>query len=463
MTGGIGDFNVSAGKDLSGNRGGQSRPGAGAAGPEAKSASRRVPGQGNSHYIVIMNKGWEQDAPLKFHNGYLDELRNGFRLAAKVPLPEMPNFFPSGAEGEMTFQGRNVLHLDSALREQSLFAHLETLRDLVQRVADRKVAFPEFIDGLNRISLPASWRNEIVNGLFDHAEPGTELAPERKSPGLSSDIDKLMEMINQDTSGGSKLSPHLGKFLEEVGRDSTGFTLKDGAARQLHKDLVQTLEALRGSLLRHGVLADALAFMSSLQRLAKVAKGRDRQTVHLWSRVPEDPRALLVGENADEGADFAVAVVLTDPLERDPAFLRRVANLAASLDCPLLLQAPGEQIPAGDGFKALAESVEGYRTFIFSGGVASRVEGENCVFRPAALAFLEGLVSSRENVDFYVHRSLVLEDQDLVTEKGHARATDRLLDMAQVIELSAKRVNRVNGARNRTDASFPLLTAWTDS
>ncbi|MDB5104646.1 MAG: hypothetical protein JWP91_2335 [Fibrobacteres bacterium] len=468
VAGGIGDFSVSAGKDLSGNRGGESQ-----AGTQNRSAGARIAGQGNSHYIVMMKKGWEQEAPLRFHNGFLDDLRNRFRLTSKVPLPEMPDFFPTGAEGEMIFQGRNVLHLDNALREQTLFAHLENLRDLVQRVADRKITFPDFISGLNGISIPPSWRNEIVNGLFEHAAPGTTLIPEAKAPGLSSDIDRLMDMINQDNTGGSKLSPHLGRFLEEVGRDSTGFKLRDGAAKQLHKDLVQTLEALRGSLLRHGALADALGFMSTLQRLARGAKGRERQTVHLWTEVPTDPRAVLLGETADGGADFAVAVVVTDPLDREPAYLREVAGLCATLACPLLLQLPGEEFPkAVDGeaassaitaLSALAESVRKPDAYFFAGGVASRVEGENCVFRPAALAFLEGLVASRENVDFYTHRSMVLGDQDLVTEKGQARATDRLLDQTQVNALSGMRINRVNGARNRSEASFPLLTPWGDA
>ncbi len=411
-----------------------------------------------------MKKGWEQAAPLRFHNGQLDDLRNRFKLTAKVPLPEMPDFFPAGAEGEMTFQGRNVLHLDNALREQPIFSHLENLRDLVQRVADRKITFPDFITGLNGISIPPSWRNEIVNGLFEHANPGAAVVPEAKAPGLSSDIDRLMEMINQDNTGGSKLSPHLGRFLEEVGRDSTGFILRDGAARQLHKDLVQTLEALRGSLLRHGALADALGFMSSLQRLAKAAKGRERQAVHLWSEIPADPGALLIGETVDEGADFAVAVVVIDPLDRDPAFLRGAAALASGLGCALLLQLPGETLPKDHpALQVLSESVRKAETFFFAGGVASRVEGDNCVFRPAALAFLEGLVGSRENVDFYLHRSMLIGDQDLITEKGQARATDRLLDQAQITALSANRINRVNGARNRSDASFPLLTPWEDS
>jgi hypothetical protein len=410
----------------------------------------------------MLRRGWEQPAPLKFHNGYLDELRGRFRLTAQVPLPDMPHFFPAGAAGEMVFEGKDVLHVDSALRGQRLFAHLESLRDLVQRVADRKLAFPEFLSGLNALALPAEWRNEIVNGLFAHAE-NAPTAPAPKPPGISSDIDKLMDMLNQESAGGSKLSPSLSHFLDEVGRDSTGFILRDGAARELHADLVKTLEALRGSLLGHGALAESLGFLSSLQRLARLAKGRERQLVHLWSQVPDDPASLLVGENADEGGDHAVAIVVLDAQERDPAFLRQVAGLAANLDCDLLLQAPSDKIPGGDALAALGESARRRRAYFFSGGVASRVEGENCVFRPAALAFLEGLVGSRENVDYYEHRALVLEDQDLITEKGQARATDKLLDNVQWQAATQQRVNRVNGARNRSEASFPLLTAWADS
>lgn len=411
----------------------------------------------------MMKKGWEQKTPIRFHSGYMDELRDGFLLTARVPLPEMPDFFPAGAEGELSFQGRHVLHLDTALRGQPLFSHLEKLNALVRQVADRKLAFPEFLADLDRIPIPAAWRDEIVNGLFDHAGPGASPAPDPKPPGLTSDLDRLLGMLHDEETGGSKLSPHLGRFLEEVGRDSTGFTLRDGAARQLQKDLLQTLESLRGSLLRHGELSQALGFMSSVQRLARGAKGRERQTVHLWSEIPGDPASVLLGENADEGADYAVAVVLLDPTDRDPGFNRALAGMAASLRCPLLVQVPGEEIPAGDTVDSLGQNPDRKGIFFFAGGVASRVEGENCVFRPAALAFLEGLVASRENMDFYRHRAMVLEDQDVVTEKGQARASDRLLDQTQVEALAGLKINRVNGARNRSTAAFPLIAPWEDS
>lgn len=457
---GIGDFSVSAGKDLSGNRGDRSHSTQSSV--QGQSAFKRVPGRGNSHYIVLLKRGWEQEAPIRFHNGYLDELRGRFRLTAQVPLPDMPHFFPAGAAGEMTFQGKDVLHVDSALRGQRLFSHLESLRDLVQRVADRKLAFPEFLSGLNALSLPADWRNEIVNGLFSHANTAPA-APVPKAPGLSSDIDRLMDMLSHESTGGSKLSPSLSAFLDEVGRDSTGFILRDGAARELHADLVKTLEALRGNLLNHAILADALGFLSTLQRLSRLAKGRERQIVHLWSGIPDDLESLLVGENVDEGGDAAVAIVVLDAPDRDAAWLIKASNLAARLNCALLIQSTADRIPEGDPMSALSEAAPKRQTYFFSGGVASRVEGDNCVFRPAALAFLEGLVGSRENVDFYEHRAMVLEDQDLITEKGHARATDKLLDNVQWEAVARQRVNRVNGARNRTEASFPLLIPWSDS
>lgn len=451
MAGGIGDFTVATVKD---GAEGQART---AGDPRPA----RIPGRGNSHYILLLNRGWEQDGPVKFHNGYLDELRGRFRLAAKVPLPEMPDFFPPGAEGEMVFQGKDVLHLESALRGQSLFAHLEGLRDLVQRVADRKLAFPDFLAGLNRLSLPVAWRNEIVNGLFSHAESAPAANP--KPPGLSSDLDKLMDMLNRESTGGSQLSPSLSGFLAEVGRESTGFTLRDGAARQLHADLERTLASLRGSLLSQPALASALGLLSSLQRLARLAKGRERQTVHLWSGLPADPESLLIGEQANPDGEHAVAIVLLDAPARDAAFLRGAAALAERLGCPLLLQSPEDSIPAGEAMPALSGSAPKARTFFFSGGVASRVEGDNCVFRPAALAFLEGLVGSRENVDFYAHRALVLEDQDLVTRNGQAFSTDQLLDNARWDAVIRKGVNRVNGARNKGQALFPLLKSWADS
>ena len=62
-----------------------------------------------------------------------------------------------------------------------------------------------------------------------------------------------------------------------------------------------------------------------------------------------------------------------------------------------------------------------------------------------------------------MHRAMVLEDQDLITENGRARSSDRLLDQAQVDAFSGRRINRVNGARNRSVASFPLLTPWEDA
>jgi hypothetical protein len=209
-------------------------------------------------------------------------------------------------------------------------------------------------------------------------------------------------------------------------------------------------------------LAEVLGFMASLQRLARLAKGRERQMVHLWSSLPEDPEALLIGDQANEGGDHAVAIVLLDAPDRDAAWLRSAAALALRLRCPLLLQSPADAIPFGEGMQALSESASKRQAYFFSGGVASRVEGENCVFRPAALAFLEGLVGSRENVDYYIHRAMVLEDQDVIAEKGQARATDRLLDNVQWENASRQGVNRVNGARNKTSASFPLLKSWAE-
>jgi hypothetical protein len=470
MAGGIGDFSVTAGKDLSGNSGSFSerdRSSIRSTSPMDVSGPAYVPGSGNAHYIVIMKKSWEQAAPLKFHNGLLEDLKSRLKLVAKVPLPDMPHFFPQGSEGEIAFEGRHVLHVDSALREQPLFSHLETLKELVQRCVDRKVTFPEFVKSLNKIPIPATWRNDIVNGLFENAQdPGPFVPPVPKTPGLSQDLDKLMGLLNEKDTGGSRLSPQLGHFLDEVGRDSTGFTLRNGAATELHKDLTQTLAALRGSLLRQASLAETLGFIASLQRLAKSAKGRERQLIHLWSEIPEDPTSLLVGENADAAGDFAVALVLIDPWERSPAFLSQVANLAAQLKCPLLIQASGDGLssstafPEGESLEALKAFVSKPQAFFFSGGVASRVDDEACVFRPAVLAFLEGLVSSKENVAFYLHHAMHLEDQDLITEKGQARSTDRLLDQTQINALSLAKINRVNGARNQSIASFPLLTPW---
>jgi hypothetical protein len=220
---------------------------------------------------------------------------------------------------------------------------------------------------------------------------------------------------------------------------------------------------LRGSLLSQPALASVLGLLSSLQRLARLAKGRERQTVHLWSGLPADPESLLIGDQANPEGDHAVAIVLLDASDRDAAFLGGAAALAHRLGCPLLLQAPEDAIPDGEAMRAWSESAPKARTYFFSGGVASRVEGDNCVFRPAALAFLEGLVASRENADYYVHRAMVLEDQDLITRNGQACATDQLLDNARWDAVIRRGVNRVNGARNKSEASFPLLKSWADT
>jgi hypothetical protein len=456
VAGGIGDFSVNVGKDGTfGNSGNQS--------PRRKSIA--IPGgfpdDARLHYIVLAGEDWRQSVPIRFHNGHLEELKSRLDIAAKVPLPAMPGFFPPGSEGEMRFQGRHAFHPDAALREQPLFSNLESLRSLVQRCADRRVAFPEFVQEINRIPMPTSWRDEIVNGLFDHATAASQ-APGAPKGKVGEDLDRIMGMFRQEDKGGSVLSPHLGQFLEEVGRDSTGFILRDGAAKELLRDLSRTLETLRGGLLRHPPLTRALGNLASLRRLAKAAKGRERQTVHLWSDLPSDPASLLAADADGSAPDVAAALVLLDPLERDSSFLRGAAALAASLGAPLLVQLPGEEIPAGEpALEALATGRQAH-TYFFAGGVAARVDGEECVFRAAALAFLEGLVAGRETVDFYLHRAMVLEDQDIVTEKGAARSTDRLLDNVQWESAGAARVNRVNGARNRTEARFPLLRPWKD-
>lgn len=454
MAGGIGDFSVNAGKPGTSERAG--------AAPSEKPI--RIPGgipQGARTHFILLAAG-AGTTPIRFHNGQLDDMKTRLSLTTMVPLPDMPGFFPAGSHGEMRFQGRHVFHLDSALREQPLFSHLEALRALVQKVADRRVAFPDFLPEINRIPIPSDWRNEIVNGLFDHAESGAAAPPAPKSQ-VSRDLEKIMGMFQEPDGGGTALNPNLGRFLDEVGRDSTGFTLRDGAAKELLADLSRTLETLRHGMLRHGPLAATLGLMASLQRLARLAKGREKQTVHLWSEVPSDPAAILAADSDGAFPDLALAVVLLDPLDREPAFLRQAAGLAASLGAPLLLQLPGESIPADDpALAALAEGVP-ESTYFFAGGVASRVDGDACVFRPAVLAFLEGLVAARQAVETYLHRAMTLDDQDIVTEKGQARAADKLLDQAQVDALAKQRVNRVNGVRNRTEAVFPLLYPWKDA
>lgn len=460
MAGGIGDFSVSAGRNVTP---GPSDAGASAApGSKPVSIPGSIPQGARLHYIILSGAESPQPKPLRFHNGLLDGLKGDLRLTVQVPLPEMPGFFPAGAEGEMRFLGRHAFHLDSALREQPLFSHLETLRALVQKCAERKIAFPDFVPELNRIPIPTAWRNEIVNGLFDNAQDAPAAAAPAPKSKVSQDLDKIMDMFKGTETGGTALNPHLGRFLDEVGRDSTGFILRDGAARDLLADLSRTLETLRGGLLRHGPLSRTLGFLASLQRLARLAKGRERQTVHLWSEIPEDPAAVLASDSDGSSPDLALAMVLVDPLGRTPEFLSAAVKAASSLSCPLLAQLPGEEIPAADPAIEVLSGGMAPHTYFFAGGVASRVDGDACVFRPAVLAFLEGLVQGRETVDFYLHRAMELADQDIVTEKGQARATDKLLDQASVDALSKKRVNRVNGARNRTDAAFPLLYPWKD-
>lgn len=451
MAGGIGDFSVSAGKSV---------PGDAVPSPGSVSVPGTIPYGARLHYIILTAGEGQGAEPIRFHNGLLDELKGRLQVTTLVPLPDMPGFFPSGSVGEMRFQGRHAFHLDSALREQPLFSHLETLRTLVQKAADRRLAFPEFVPEINRIPIPTGWRNEIVNGLFAHASaPSAPAAPKSK---VSQDLDRLMGLFQEGDTGGTAVNPNLGRFLEEVGRDSTGFTLRDGAARELLDDLSKTLETLRHGMLRHGPLANALGYLASLQRLARLAKGREKQTVHLWSAIPDDPAAVLAADNDGAVPDMVLAIVIQDPLERTPGFLRRAGNLAATLSCPLLVQLPSEEIPAGDPALAALEAGIPQHTYFFAGGVASRVDGDACVFRPAALAFLEGLVGSRQSVDYFLHRSLILEDQDVITEKGQARAADKLLDQGAVDALAKRRVNRVNGVRNRAEAVFPLLYPWKD-
>lgn len=463
MAGGIGDFSVSAGK-----------PGGDAGAAKAAEGGRttvRIPGgipQGaRLHYIVIASAGAEPGDPLRFHNGRLDDLKTRFRLSARVPLPDLPGFFPAGAEGAMAFAGKDVFHLDSALRGQPLFSHLEALRLLVQKAAGRRLAFPEFLAEINRIPIPTEWRNEIVNGLFDNAQhPSGSTAPAAPKSKVGGDLDRILDMFREGDGGGTALNPNLGRFLDEVGRDSTGFILKDGAAQALHQDLTRTLVTLRAGLLRHGTLSAALGFLASLQRLARLAKGRDRQTVHLWTGLPSDVAAELAADGDGSAPDAVLALAVADPFARSPEFLRRVSALAARLACPLLVQLPGEAFPTdGPEAEAVAALVSGVpeHTYFFAGGVAARVDEEAHVFRPAVLAFLEGLVAAREPVAGFRHRAMALEDQDVVAEKGQARAADKLLDQAQVEALAERRINRVNGVRNRTEAVFPLLRPWKDA
>lgn len=446
MAGGIGEFSVSAGKAPERRDAQASAPGT------APRQAGPIPADAYSHYIILAPREWAQSGPLRFHNGHLDEIKNSFRLSAKVPLPDMHGFFPAGTEGEIILQGKDLLHPGSALRDQPLFSHLEALRALVQRCAERKVAFPEFVAALNKIPIQPAWRNDIVNGLFDTAPnaPALPAALARKDDGL----DRVLQMM--EIPGAAPVpNPGLARFLEEVGRDSTGFSLRESAARELAKDLASALQSLRLDLLKTPALTDALAFNASLNRLARLAKGREKQEVHLWSTLPSDPAAILAGDKMGDIRDIAQALVLLDAPRRDDAYLTAVSLLASRLGCPLLVQSASDEIPAESA--PLRDGPAASYTYFFAGGVAALSEGDACVFRPAALAFLEGLVAARESAEGYRDKAMVLEDQDVITEKGQARSSDKLLDNAAADVLRAKGINRVNGIRNRNVAVFPPL------
>ena len=407
---------------------------------------------------------WISPKPLRFHNGHLEDIKGRFRASARVPLPELPGFFPAGATGDMTFQGRDVFHLDSALRGQPLFSHLEALRILVQKAAGRRLAFPEFLSEINRIPIPAEWRNEIVNSLFDNAQ-NPPASPQADQSKVGRDLDRILEMFREGDGGGTAVNPNLGRFLDEVGRDSTGFILKDAAAQALLQDLTKTLETLRGGLLRHGTLSSALGFLASLQRLARLAKGRDRQTVHLWSDVPDDAGGCWPRTGTGPCRTWPRRWSSSTPSVAKPDSCGAWRAWRSAWNAPCSSSFPARR------FRRMAPAQRRWppwmpacRRIPISSPAASppswMATPMSSVPRP--WPSWKAWWPPRQPVSAYLHRSMVLEDQDVITEKGQARAADRLLDQSQIDALAQRRVNRVNSVRNRTEAVFPLLSPWKD-
>ncbi len=418
------------------------------------------------HYLISAPPEVMLTGPVAFNNFTRSELarslavRADFDIDLELPWRQGPGPVHWGVEGEST------LKTPVALRGVDVLARFEELADILERVAARKIPFAETKRLLDSLQLPGAYRNRVLESVFRPADAASPLPTQPSSSPKSTvspadDLDRLLSHVGSEPGIPleSTVAPTgVQGLIAAVGGQATGFELNEAGAQSLLAEVRRSAGKAMDALLGHSGIQRPLAFLTGLNRIAKKADARKKQIVHLvpnsWGA--EELQIYLQPYLRGEAEPARLAALCFPYGNANHAGLARLAD---TLDAVLCLQLNADESASTLG-DALSGNPMAARVFLFDGQVARRVEGpttERCLFQPALLTFIEGLLSENAAPGDYLEHSLTVADQDVHDGPGRVSSTRELLTDTEWIAASDSGVNLANGTAGADTVRFRPL------
>ncbi len=400
------------------------------------------------HYVLSAPTELSLNGPVAFNNFARDDLAQAIAVRADLEIDLHLPWTQGPGPVHWGVEGIAALKPPIALRGVDSLALLDDLVALLERVLKRQIPFAEAKRNLDLLQLPAFYRNRVLESSFRTSEGSTQ-----------SGVGGVQELI------------------AAVGGQATGFELNESGVAGLLKELRQAAGKALDALLSDPRIEQTLAFLVGLNRLAKKANGRKKQIIHL---VPNTWRAGELGEYLKpyangEAGDARVAALCfpyvrvglaSDP-QADVAEWDKLAWLGASLQAAMCIQFEMDSESESQAWiNFLRTHPEAARIFLFAGRVARRVAGpvaERCLFQPALVTFLEGMLAENASPGDFRDKYLLVEDQDVHDGPAKAFSTQELRTETQIRDASASGCNWANGAVGADTVRFPPLTPLAPS
>jgi hypothetical protein len=429
----LSQFSVSAGKDV-----GQT---AGHASPISEQSSYSL------FLFGLPMQAVEGDF-IAFHNAMTEDIKSKLCVVASLgesqsPVPGWPQ-----SDWQWYLRGKHLLHPDQFHADQPVMSQLTETVSLLDGALRGRLDFGAFKSRLDRIGLPIDWRNHLINEVFQHAEtPPLPLMATQ-----SSASDPLASLLDQVSIPGATQSSNAAQaFIQQVGADSTGYSLN----KTMASTLLEAFQAFRKHLQAHAEkagLETLFGWGAGLSALMKRLRGRSRQIG--WLVPPEANAESLRKALADHQGPVEV-LVLAGFTTWEEAMTSAYQNL--------LLKAKTVLIQVGEGhFAAFKESVAasgfGEKIYLMQGTVRCAFGNDLCALKPAALAYVEACLQVGVTPHAAKDDVLTLDDQDPCPGRSERHVAERMLPDSEWVPKCRSGQNWLNGKLGTAQILFRPLT-----
>ncbi len=430
----LSDFNVTAAKDVA-----------------AKSLNSSAMSEDSQYslYLFGMPMQGVDDGIIAFHNAQTEELKSKLTIVASLGYSESPVPGWPASEWKWHLRGKHLLHPDRFHDDQPILSQLNETVQVLDGALRGRLDFTAFKSRLDRIGLPLDWRNHLVNEVFRHAE----VPPPKPSASVTSAPDPLASILDQIASPGEGNQGTAAQaFIQEVGSDTTGFTLDKTAASHL----LDAFQAFRKHMQAHAEKAglDILfGWGAGLAALMKGLRGRARQVGWLVapSAQPENLQSALIGHQGSVEALTLIGFTSWEDIE----------NSAYKVLLPraevILVQVEPESV---DTIRTSVLATEfASKVFLMQGKVRCAFGNDLCALKPAALAYIEACLKSGLKPVAAKEDGLTLEDQDPCPGRSERHVAEVLLSETEWVARCRTGVNQLNGKLGSAHILFRPLTA----